>query len=66
MSTIRTKTFKFVTTIEVLVAGEIQDGEIVEAIRDNIDTSGNLIAIDDDTCAYVEDVHMEWVNDEED
>ena len=58
--------FKFITTIEVTIEGEIPDDEIVEAIRDNIDTSVNLIAIGDDTCAYVEDVHMEWVNDEED
>ena len=62
MSTTRTKTFRFVATIEVVIEGEIPDGEIVEAICDNIDTGGNLIAIGDDTYAYVEDIHMEWID----
>lgn len=60
-----TRIFKFVTTIEVLVEGEIPDGEIVESICNSIDTSGNLIAIGDDTYAYVEDINMEWLTDEE-
>lgn len=60
-----TRIFKFVTTIEVLVEGEIPDGEIVESICNSIDTSVNLIAIGDDTYAYVEDINMEWLTDEE-
>lgn len=60
-----TRIFKFVTTIEVLVEGEIPDGEIVESICNSIDTSCNLIAIGDDTYAYVEDINMEWLTDEE-
>ena len=59
-----TRIFKFVATIEVAVEGEIPDGEIVESICNNIDTSGNLIAIDDDTYAHVEDIRMEWLTDE--
>lgn len=62
MSTTRTRTFRFVATIEVSVEGEIPDGEIVEAICDNIDTSGTLITNDDDTYAYVEDIRMEWID----
>lgn len=62
MSTIRTRTFRFVATIEVVIEGEIPEGEIVEAICDTIDTSGNLIATGDDTYAYVEDIHMEWID----
>jgi hypothetical protein len=62
---ITTKTFKFITTIEVLVAGEIPDGEIVESICNSINTSDILVVSGDGMYAYAEDINMEWLTDEE-